>query len=166
MSLPETTTPENLADADTQKPRESTAKGVRSETFKTLGAKPGPIGVHELLHPELRMLVHQFNTVLQKPANQLTKNDGWDQVAGIMTYLAWNLEPSRNDAMTLSELYRKTMVFFGNEAYLQASGMSDPAYLDAFLGSLQSMEEKARPVLHPAPKPELSAAALQRMTLG
>ncbi|MBI5422029.1 hypothetical protein HZA44_02760 [Candidatus Peregrinibacteria bacterium] len=168
MPLPEITTPEIGAEATTPSTQASVAQEIRSDTLQTLGIKPGPIGVSEDLKPDLIKLVQQFNSILQKPVDQLTKNDGWGQVAGILTYLTSNLEPSRTEAMTLSELYRKTMVYFGNETYLQASGMNDPVHCKGFLDSLRHMEEKAREILHPKnpPPPELLAETIQRTIVG
>jgi hypothetical protein len=139
---------ETASDVAGRSTRETAVAETRSETTQALGAKPGQVESREQTNCELRKLAEQFNTVLRKPTDQLTKSDGWDMVANLLTFLTWNTNRLSADSDLVSELYKKTLVFFGSKNFLTASGMNaESGYRDGFLSTLNALEYKAKRAL-------------------
>jgi hypothetical protein len=133
-------------------PGESAVAETRSETARTLNTRPGFIEMPKNLDEDLRKLVGEFNLVLEKNQDQLTKNDGWDVVAHFLSYFTQCPRPleekkmdekqKRDFELLVAELHKKIVTYFGSQGFLEASGMNDPRYLGGFVSTLDALTDK------------------------
>lgn len=118
------------------------AEEGRSKVSKALTPKIEAVQIPAQASEPLKNLLIKFNTLIQAPIDTLTKQDGWDMVADMLTYLTWNKAEIQNEIDLLSDVCRKAVLHFGSKAYLNKSGMNDPMYCNGFLSSIEAITFK------------------------